>query len=269
MNKLNKGEFYGHHYQKLILEDFNISDTEYTHAKVDWHDHENPYFTYLLQGRLFEANKKTSYSLSPGSLLFHHWQDAHYNLKAEEYTRGFHIEINPAWFKKHDIHQLVSEGSIFLQNPLITGAFNRAVVETKLNDNYSAQSLEMLMLDVFGQLQHTRARSTDRVPGWIKTLQEILREEEPDYTLSNLSKLLDIHPVHLSRSFHQYFKVTLGEYMRHLRLNKAIKLIGNKQFNMTEICYQCGFYDQSHFIKTFKRIYRITPSEYSTIFNRC
>ena len=91
MNTLKPGEYYGTHYQKLAFKDIVITDTEYTHPKVDWHHHENPYFTYLLQGKLFEANKKEAYYLEPGSLLFHHWQDAHYNIKPPEFTRGFHI----------------------------------------------------------------------------------------------------------------------------------------------------------------------------------
>ncbi|CAM4408367.1 hypothetical protein [Flavobacterium terrigena] len=73
MNQLKKGEFYGTHYQKSTFENIIITDTEYTHSKVDWHYHENPYFTYLLEGKLFESNKKESYYLEPGNLLFHNW----------------------------------------------------------------------------------------------------------------------------------------------------------------------------------------------------
>lgn len=70
MNKLKTGEFYGKHYQKSAFKNLIITDTEYTHSKVDWHYHENPYFTYLLQGKIFESNKKEAYCLEPGSLLF-------------------------------------------------------------------------------------------------------------------------------------------------------------------------------------------------------
>ena len=78
--------------------------------------------------------------------------------------------------------------------------------------------------------------------------------------LSSLSKELNIHPVHLSREFHKYFGSTLGQYTRQLKLNKAIHLMATKKYTMTEICYQCGFYDQSHFITAFKATYNMTPS---------
>ena len=75
MHKLSKGEYFGNHYHKSQLNDLLITDKAYTHAKADWHYHENGYFTYLLQGKLFEENKKESYHLERVGLLFHNWQN--------------------------------------------------------------------------------------------------------------------------------------------------------------------------------------------------
>ena len=58
MKKLLKGEYFGNHYNKNQFNDLLVTDTEYTHKKVDWHYHQDPYFTYLLQGKLFEENKR-------------------------------------------------------------------------------------------------------------------------------------------------------------------------------------------------------------------
>src|SRR5690606_39173735 len=153
MNKLKTGEFYGTHYQKSAFENLIITDTEYTHSKVDWHYHENPYFTYLLQGKLFESNKKESYYLESGNLLFHNWQDAHYNIKPPEFTRGFHIELNENWFSNFDIQLTDFEGSINLKNPLIKNSINKIFVESKLNDQYSNLSIDTLLIEIFSKLK--------------------------------------------------------------------------------------------------------------------
>lgn len=259
MNKLKSGEFYGAHYQKSSFENIIITDTEYTHSKVDWHYHENPYFTYLLQGKLFEANKKESYYLEPGSLLFHNWQDAHYNLKPDEFTRGFHIELNEDWFSNYDIKTTDFEGSINLRSPLIKNLMNKVFVESKIDDQYSNLSIETSLIEIFKSVKETNEKSLKR-PVWVKKLQELLLEEDIDYSLKNLSSILDIHPVHLSREFNRYFGTTLGNYIRLLKLNKAFYLLTSNKFSMTEICFKCGFFDQSHFISTFKSIYKTTPS---------
>jgi AraC-like DNA-binding protein len=259
MKKLKTGEFYGTHYQKSTFENIIITDTEYTHPKVDWHYHENPYFTYLLQGKLFESNKNESYYLKPGSLLFHNWQDAHYNIKPDEFTRGFHIELNENWFSNYDIKGIDFEGSINLKNPLIKNLMNKIFIESKINDQYSNLSIETTLIQIFDAVKETKKRSYKR-PIWVKKLQELLLEEEIDYSLKNLSSILKIHPIHLSREFSRYFGTTLGNYIRLLKLNKAFYLLASNKFSMTEICYQCGFYDQSHFISNFKSIYKTTPS---------
>lgn len=260
MKRLKTGEFYGKHYQKSAFENLIITDTEYTHSKVDWHYHENPYFTYLLQGKLFESNKKESYYLEPGNLLFHNWQDSHYNIKPPEFTRGFHIELNEDWFLTFDIQITDFEGSINLKSPIIRNLMNFIFIETKINDLYSNISIETNLIDIFNRIKEPK-RENSKKPNWVNQLKELLIEEQIDPSLKNLSSKLEIHPIHLSREFNRYFGTSLGNYIRLIKLNKAFCLLISNKFSMTEICYQCGFYDQSHFITNFKRIYKSTPSK--------
>lgn len=262
MNKLRRGEFFGDHYQKSNYKDFTLTDTEYIYDKVDWHYHENAYFTYLLQGELFEENKKESYCLEPGGLLFHNWQDSHHNIKSPQYTRGFHVELNTDWFEKSDLSSMDFEGSLNLKNPKIKCLMNKVFLETKISDVHSEASIELLILDIFNHMKTPQSRGKTKRPEWVKKLQELILETEESYSLASLGKELNIHPGHLSREFHKYFGSTLGQYIRHLRLNKAIILMSTNRLSMTEVCYKCGFYDQSHFIANFKSVYNTTPTQF-------
>lgn len=259
MQKLTNGAYFGSHYQKTVLHDCIITDTEYTHNRVDWHYHENPYFTYLLSGKLYEANKKESYYLKSGSLLYHHWQDAHYNIKPDIYTRGFHIELNAKWFKRFDLKTDTIEGSHYLENPKIKGLINKVFLETKINDSYSNTSIDTLIIEIFNTINQPLYKTYNKKPKWLNRLEEILMEDNLQWSLNDLSLQLQIHPVHLSREFSKYFGMTFGQYIRQVKLNKAILLINANVLSMTEICYACGFYDQSHFIRTFKTYYGNTP----------
>jgi len=263
VNQLKKGEYFGKHYHKLQLDDFLITDTEYTHSKVDWHSHKNPYFTYLLQGKLLESNKKETYFLKPGSLLFHNWQDAHYNIKPPEFTRGFHIELNADWFQKYDFKSFNFQGSIHLENPLIKEIINKVFLESKNVSENSQISIDSLLVSLFSVLKNDSFKSEATIPNWVQKLVEILHyQPETCTSLNHLSSVLNIHPVHLSREFPKYFKTTIGDYIRKQKTNKAISLILEKKHSMIEICYECGFYDQSHFISTFKKIYGNTPLQF-------
>lgn len=259
MEVLKSGNFYGQNNQKSVFKNSIITDTDYIHSKVDWHYHENPYFTFLIEGNLFEANKKESYQLQQGCLLFHNWQDAHYNVRNTDFARGFHIELDEFWFSNYDVKLDNYEGSLHLKNPLTKSLMNKIFIEFKLNDSFSNLSIDALIIELFNTIENPKLET--KKPLWIKKLQELFLEEEIDYSLDNLSTILEIHPIHLSREFSRYFGTSLGNYIRILKTNKALHLILSKQHTLTEICYLCGFYDQSHFISNFKRIYNTLPNK--------
>ncbi|WP_299104767.1 helix-turn-helix transcriptional regulator [uncultured Tenacibaculum sp.] len=266
MIKLSKGNFFGNHYQKVIYDGICITDTEYIHSKVDWHYHENPYFTYILEGEVYEENKKEGYHLSSGSLVYHNWQDSHFNIKPPKFTRGFHIELSPKWFEKNNLSHENSQGSIHINNPLIKQCINKIFVESKIQDTQSLLSIEMLLSSSL-DFSQVKEKINNRIkPKWVSQLKDILHSNEIDtLNLNQLATVLNIHPVYLSREFPKHFNTTIGNYIRTQKINKALILIAQKKLSMTEICYECGFYDQSHFINSFKKIYHQSPLKISKI----
>ena len=67
-------------------------------------------------------------------------------------------------------------------------------------------------------------------------------------------------------SFCRYFKKsvfkTFTEYVNEVRIVHATKLLSESNKSLTEICYDCGYNNQSHFIRQFKKITGLSPSEY-------
>jgi len=264
MKNLRNGEFFGQTNETVNLEGLTITDTEYTHPFVDWHYHENPYFTFLLQGNMTEGNKKEIYDCSAGTLLYHHWEDAHYNIKPDIFTRGFHIEITENWFEKFQLSKNQVEGSFTIKNPTLKLLIYEAFKETKLNDLSFELSVNQLLLQLFDQLSHQKDRS-EKKPVWVKQIDEILHEHCTEkLSLAELSKTLNIHPMHLSRDFQKHFHCNLGEYLRKLKIEKSLKLL-NEFESLSELALECGFADQSHFIRCFKENIGITPLKYKKI----
>lgn len=64
------------------------------------------------------------------------------------------------------------------------------------------------------------------------------------------------------RDFESYFKDTPANYIKEQKLSKANNLLGSTDFSVSEICYEVGFSDTSHFSKLFKLKYNLTPTEY-------
>ncbi len=266
MKQLIPGQFYGETNARIDLDGLIITDTEYTHDKVDWHYHENAYFTFILQGRVIECNKKDIYHCAAGSLLFHHWQEPHYNIKPRGFTRGFHIEIAPGWMKNLQLDLNLLQGSINVFNPDVKIMMYKIFRETKINDAVTDLSIHELLVNIFCHLKNDREKETKDWPAWVNKVKEKLHDDCTEkISLADLSHIAAIHPVHLSRSFFRYFQCSLGEYTRKLKIEKSFSLLSDRKKSLTEISFDCGFADQSHFTRSFREMTGLNPTAYRCI----
>jgi AraC-like DNA-binding protein len=264
---LRDGEFFGETNEIMKFDGLILTDTQYTHSYVDWHYHENPYFTFLLEGKMQEGSKRNTHDCEAGTLLYHNWQDAHYNVKPDITTRGFHIELTPEWFDNFQVQRSDTEGSFIIKNPSIKLLVYRIVKEAKILDLTQSLNINELLLQVFSQMSPFKV-GDDKRPIWVNKIDELLHENcTEELSLRELSDTLGIHPVHLSRDFSKHFHCTLGEYIRKLRVEKSLTLF-DKRKSMTEIALDCCFSDQSHYIRCFKEYLGITPVKYRDLIGR-
>ncbi|WP_343674740.1 chromate resistance protein ChrB domain-containing protein [Chitinophaga sp.] len=130
---------------------------------------------------------------------------------------------------------------------------------------HTQQPFESQLLEIFKQyLQHEK--DSKKVPKWAKELKEIIQDQidtNLNLSLKGLSATLEVHPAYLSREFSKYFDdLSFGDYIRKLRIDKAIQLLTNTDHSLTEVAYLTGFSDQSHFARIFKKFTGKNPSAY-------
>ena len=81
-------------------------------------------------------------------------------------------------------------------------------------------------------------------------------------SLETLAHLSHLSVTHFRRLFVETFKETPAKYALRLRLNRARDMLETSDFTIASIALDAGFYDQSHFIKAFHRIYKMNPTDY-------
>ncbi len=64
------------------------------------------------------------------------------------------------------------------------------------------------------------------------------------------------------REFKKLYNSSPATYLREKKLEKSIKLLVSTDLRTTDIAYECGFSNVSHFSKTFKNKYGISPTIY-------
>jgi len=88
---------------------------------------------------------------------------------------------------------------------------------------------------------------------------------DESYSLQDLSKRFRINPFVLVRKFKAEFGCTPTHYWHDARIHHAKKLLQHN--TPLALCAQyCGFVDQSHFHRFFKRRTAMTPKEYQVNF---
>ena len=70
----------------------------------------------------------------------------------------------------------------------------------------------------------------------------------------------------LIKTFRNRYQLPPHQYQLNLRIEKARDIISTTNKNLTEVAYEVGFFDQSHFIRHFKKIVGVTPKVFSSPF---
>ena len=80
-------------------------------------------------------------------------------------------------------------------------------------------------------------------------------------SVSNLAKECEISEVYLRRLFLNKFGVSPKEYILNMRISYAKQLLRSGQFSINEVANICGYTENCHFSREFKKRTGLTPSQ--------
>jgi AraC family transcriptional regulator len=104
-------------------------------------------------------------------------------------------------------------------------------------------------------------------PEWLRQAHELIKSRFLEHlTLGDIARTVGVHPVTLARESRRYYDCTVGEMVRRERIRFACRELLKPEEALTDIAIAAGFYDQSHFAKTFKRLIGVTPARYRSNF---
>ena len=81
-------------------------------------------------------------------------------------------------------------------------------------------------------------------------------------TLAELARLTGFSPFHLSRIFRAAVGVAPYAYLSLVRVRRARELLA-RGCPLSMVTYETGFFDQSHFTRSFKRVVGVPPGQYA------
>lgn len=83
-----------------------------------------------------------------------------------------------------------------------------------------------------------------------------------DIRLSTLAAMIDMSPFYFCHLFKRLMGISPHQYVIQQRVDRARLLLKQSDHSIADIALECGFGNQSHLTKQFKKQYGVTPKKY-------
>jgi len=264
--ELTTGQYYGKVLQSLNLGGVIISKSYYKDkSSLPLHYHKNPYFCYVLNGKYSEYSVRTDFTCSKGDVIFHPQHTEHHNNFSDNPATCFNLEFSESWINKFvetklNLCSIVKKSDYRIQSPVL-----KIYKELNNYDDLSSLMIEGLLLETIANFSRNNSVNSF-VPYYLKKIVEYLNDEyHSNPSLLQLAQIADVSPEHLVREFRKVFKLTIGEYLRQVKVKQSCYMLRHTDKDLSDIAFEMGFSDQSHFGRVFKKQTSLTPLEYRSM----
>lgn len=168
-------------------------------------------------------------------------------------------------FRPNGIHQLLGIPAHEFLDAIISmdAVFgkNGLILEEQLADQNDNHSRVDLLNHFFGNLISKKSISNQLI---VNDSLNFIISNKGYFSVADLVKHTGYSERHLERKFKESIGLNPKKFGNVIRLHHFLKLLKNKNdaTNLTSICYEAGFSDQSHLIKEFRKHTGISPTTY-------
>lgn len=90
----------------------------------------------------------------------------------------------------------------------------------------------------------------------------IFRKRYQPLSSCQIADFLRLNRTYLARIFKAETGLTLSQYIRLVKIRRAVELMTTRLYHLTDIAEMLGYKDYSHFCSSFKKIYGISPRQW-------
>ncbi len=244
------------------------------------------YIAYVISGRrIFHKNKET-WNLEEGTCVFVK-KGAH--IAERQNDEGWCVMV--FFIPDHFLKQLINENRNNLPLANLPEAGMEHVLSLEVND--LSKSFFFSMLPYFSQVpappEHLlelkfkelvlSLLSNKKNEQFLSYLNNLSNDKNPSMeevmqnnfafklSMADYAKLTCKSIPTFKRDFKKIFKDTPAKWLLNKRLKLATELLENTTMSIAEICFECGFENQTHFSRVFKEKSGLSPLHYRKKFH--
>jgi AraC family transcriptional regulator len=263
---LPTGNYYGNTVRQYQAGGFSLSETRYLpKTKLPRHSHESHYFCLVLRGSYRESYDRKLRSCEPSMMLYHPAGEVHAQSLDKSPVDLFRVEVNPTRLQYPNHPDLTITGCDLRRGPQVALA-HKLYCEFREPDAVSHLAIEGIGLELIASVARDFQRSQtllNQPPRWLMQAQDLIKSRYLEQlSLGDIARIVGVHPVTLAREFRRHYHCTVGEWVRRERIEFACRELVKRNACVAAVASAAGFYDQSHFARTFKKLTGMSPSQY-------
>ncbi len=224
-NPLGAGQFFGATRGQFRGGGFVVSAVTHPDARVvPGHVHANPFFSMLVRGSYREWFRRRHWHVRPLEMVLRPPLTEHQDEIGPGGAQFLCVDVARPFWDGLAQAGIRIERRAFENRPM-SGTALRLLRETCERGPGWQAAAEALIAELIAEYSAEDGGSRRREPPWLRRAVELLHEAPLTSSLAGIAAELDLHPVHVSRTFKRHRGMTLSRYLRGLRLHDAARAL--------------------------------------------
>jgi AraC family transcriptional regulator len=249
--------FFGHAEHVREIGGILVMQNRYVpNQRLQTHTHQRAFISFVIAGTYVEYFGNRSIRCPPGTLIFHPSGEEHSDRFESEEAILLGIEVDD----RH-VPDLKLLGSRHVMNGPETRVAHQIARELGEQCSVSNLVVESLVAELLSNCRQSPGRRG--TPRWLGTAIEMANERYAGRLgLTEVAAAAGVHPVHLARQFRLRMGCTFGEFVRRIRMVRALAQLRGTSASIAEIAAGTGFADQSHLTRMTTATVGLSPAAY-------
>jgi AraC family transcriptional regulator len=238
-------------------------------AALERHFHDKSWVVLAFSGSFSVTMRSRETMVAPKSLFYLPAGEMHTNNFGSHGAGVFITAVDPSWIgNRLEVVNADAECPRVAPPGYLRGLALKMYEEFRSPDALSDLIVEGAFLELLGRWFRGGIHQPNDAPAWMRRVTAYLHDSFCDpVSLGQIAHVAGVHPSHVAREFNRIYGMTVGDYIRKLRVEFVAERLLHPHKDtpsLTELALCAGFSSHAHMAATFKRVTGMTPSEYRT-----